>query len=74
MEKSITIAIQSNTTDMKKPYAFRLEESLVEDVRKLGEQDNRKLTPMIENILSIFVQQHKLGKAKPKVKSNGKGK
>jgi uncharacterized protein (DUF4415 family) len=69
MKKSITFAIQANNEAMKKPFTFRLDADLVEDVRKIGELDNRKLTPAIENILITFVQEHKMAKAK---KSNGK--
>lgn len=43
---------------MKKPYSFRLDPDLIEKVRALGDKDNRKLTPMIENILITFVKEN----------------
>lgn len=64
MDKCITFAIQANTVLMKKPYTFRLDPDLVEDVRKIGEKDNRKLTQAIEHILITFVKEHKMAKAR----------
>jgi len=43
---------------MKKPYSFRLDPNLIEKIRDFGEKDNRKLTPMIENILITFVKEN----------------
>jgi hypothetical protein len=40
----------------KKPFTFRLDATLVEKVRKAGAKDGRKLTNMIEHILSTFVK------------------
>ena len=52
---------------MKKPYSFRLDESLVNKVKKIAEADNRKLTAMLENILIIFVKENTAKNGKPKI-------
>jgi predicted transcriptional regulator len=43
---------------MKKPYSFRLDKNLIEKIKIIAEKDNRKLTAMIENILTIFVKEN----------------
>ena len=42
----------------KKTYSFRLEDELVEALRKLAEKENRKLSNMVETILKKYVEEH----------------
>ena len=42
----------------KKTYSFRLEDELVEALRRLAEKENRKLSNMVETILKKYVDEH----------------
>ena len=43
----------------KKTYSFRLEDELVEELRKLAAQENRTLSNMVETILKKYVEDRK---------------
>ena len=46
----------------KKTYSFRLEDELVEALRRLAEKENRKLSNMVETILKKYVDEHQAEK------------
>lgn len=46
----------------KKTYSFRLEDELVEALRRLAEKENRKLSNMVETILKKYVDEHQVEK------------
>ena len=46
----------------KKTYSFRLEDELVEALRRLAEKENRKLSNMVETILKKYVEEHQTEK------------
>jgi predicted HicB family RNase H-like nuclease len=55
--------IAPKNTMAKKPYNFRFEEKLIEQVQKLADKDNRTLTNFIETLLMKVVEDSKKKKA-----------
>ena len=43
----------------KRVYSFRLEESLVKDLRKYAKQQNRNLSNLVETVLKRYVAEEK---------------